>query len=74
MPKRKQFRWDRELYQLASRETRDYDNRGFLYRPEPKLVTRFRALWEDHRQKEDPLRVPLRYRYITSKDMDDCPF
>lgn len=58
----KPFRWTRAKYRRAHRETRIYDREGYLYHGEPPLVGRFRELWEQHPQNNDPLLTPIRWR------------
>lgn len=70
---RKPFRWTRALYRRAARETRVYESYGFMYHGEPGIVRRYRELWEQHPQAQDPLRDPLRYRLQRRYD-DEVPF
>lgn len=66
----RKFRWTRALYRRAHREARVYDGYGFMYHGEPALVRRYRELWDQHPQHDDPLLLPPWRRY----PLDDEPF
>lgn len=67
---RRRFRWSRAKYREAHREARIYYGVGFMHHSEPSLVRRYRELWEEHPQGDDPLLTPLRWRHPG----DEVPF
>jgi hypothetical protein len=71
---RKRFRWTRKAYKQADWMARFY-GRHIYELPErpPPLLQRYFALWERHRQNDDPLLVPLRQRPGYADD-DGIPF
>lgn len=69
---RHRFRWTRERYRKAQHLSRFFARWVYELPSEPpQLLQRFHDLWERHRQKDDPLLTPLKYR----RDFDDSiPF
>lgn len=68
---RRRFRWTRERYRKAQHLSRFYARWVYELPSEPpQLLQRYFDLWERHRQKDDPLLVPLKYRH----ESDDIPF
>ena len=67
----RKFRWTRALYRRAHREARVYAGFGFMYYGEPALVRRWRELWDQYPQHDDPLTRPHWQRYQPD---DGIPF
>lgn len=70
---RRRFHWTRALYRKAFREARTYDSVGFMYHGPSALVRRYRELWEQHPQGDDPLTRHISWRYPRYED-DGIPF
>lgn len=69
---RRRFRWTRERYRKAQRLSRFFARWVYELPSEPpKLLQHYVELWDRHRQNDDPLLVPLKYRRI---DSDEIPF
>ena len=68
---RKRFKWTRSKYEKADHLARFYARHIYDFPDSPPmLLQRFWDLWERHRQNDDPLLTPLRFRH----DTDDIPF
>jgi hypothetical protein len=71
----RRFRWTRKRYRHAHHLVRLLNRFGYI--PDmPRIVERYEALWDEHRQAEDPLLRPLRWRLHNRRygDDDDIPF
>lgn len=70
----RRFRWSRKTYRHADHLARLLARYMDLPDHPPAILRRYWALWERHRQSDDPLLVPLGCRLATFKDDDEIPF
>ena len=68
----RRFKWSRGLYRKAHHLFRLFGRWDCKQLPSdpPELLRRYFDLRERHRQQDDPLLVPLKYRY----DRNGIPF
>ena len=64
----RKFKWSRDRYRKAHHLARLFSRWDCQQLPSepPDLLRRYFELWERHPQHNDPLLMPLKYRYDTS--------